>query len=196
MVAWARNALGQHRRQLDVADACAWRPRPRARRCRAPPSCRRWPAARAGRAARRCAARPASGAVDAQIAAADRGGGEGDVGDRSREQARGVEMPRHAFHADGRQQPVRRLEAGDAADSSPAGSPSRRSGCRSRSGRSPRRRPPPSPTTSRPACARGLCGLRVLPGSRWANSVVTVLPISVPPARRISATSEASVFGR
>src|SRR6478736_3130214 len=41
--------------------------------------------------------------------------GEDDVGDRGCEQSRGVEMPRHAFHADARQQPVRRLEAGDLA---------------------------------------------------------------------------------
>src|SRR5262249_22654785 len=36
------------------------------------------------------------------------------------------------------------------------------------------------------------CGLRVVPGCRLANSVVTVLPSSTPPARRVSATQAAS----
>ena len=110
-------------------------------------------------------------AVDAQIAVADRRRGEGHVGDRGREQAGGVEMPGHAFHADGRQQPVGRLEAGDAAK---ARRPDHRAAglaCRSRSERSPRRRPPPSPTTSRPACARGCAGCGSCPDrdgrTRW-----------------------------
>ena len=151
---------GQHRRQLDVAHAARWRPRPRARRCRAPPIMSSLAAGQG--CSRSTPMRGDAGvrAVDAQIAAADGGGGEGHVGDARREQARGVEMPGHAFHADGRQQPVRRLEAGDAAVA--RGPDHRAAGlaCRSRSGRSPRRRRRPSPTTSRPACARGFadCG--------------------------------------
>ena len=40
-----------------------------------------------------------------------------------------------------------------------------------------------------------LRGLRVRAGSSEANSVVTVLPRTRPPARRISMTIAASVFG-
>jgi len=40
-----------------------------------------------------------------------------------------------------------------------------------------------------------LCGLRVLPGVRVANSVVTVLPRMTPPAPRSSDTTEASRDG-
>ena len=40
------------------------------------------------------------------------------------------------------------------------------------------------------------CGLRVGPGCRLANSVVTVLPRSTPPALRDSATQAASRSGR
>src|SRR6478735_7210939 len=63
-------------------------------------------------------------------------------------------------------------------------------------GKKPAATPAAEPDDEPPGvCARFL-GLRVLPGSRWANSVVTVLPRSVPPLRRISATSEASALGR
>src|SRR5437764_2327858 len=44
-------------------------------------------------------------------------------------------------------------------------------------------------------CSR-LCGLRVLPVCWCANSVVTVLPRMVAPARRSMATDEASAAGR
>src|SRR3954465_6150056 len=43
-------------------------------------------------------------------------------------------------------------------------------------------------------CSR-LCGLRVLPVCWCANSVVTVLPRMMPPARRSIATVEASLAG-
>ena len=43
-------------------------------------------------------------------------------------------------------------------------------------------------------CAR-LCGLRVADGTSEANCVVTVLPITTPPARRVSATAVASAGG-
>src|SRR5258707_14648933 len=63
-------------------------------------------------------------------------------------------------------------------------------------GKKPAATPAADPDDEPPGvCARFL-GLRVLPGSRWANSVVTVLPSSVPPVRRISATSPASTLGR
>ncbi len=40
------------------------------------------------------------------------------------------------------------------------------------------------------------CGLRVGPGWKVANSVVTVLPISSAPALRLAATQAASTKGR
>ena len=40
-----------------------------------------------------------------------------------------------------------------------------------------------------------LCGLRVLPGVRVANSVVTVLPMMIAPAARSSDTTDASRDG-
>ena len=43
-------------------------------------------------------------------------------------------------------------------------------------------------------CAR-LCGLRVTAGTMVANSVVAVLPMTMPPARRVSATAAASARG-
>src|SRR5258708_19561204 len=63
-------------------------------------------------------------------------------------------------------------------------------------GKKPAATPAAEPDDEPPGVCARLCGLRVLPGSRWANSVVTVLPMSVPPLRRINATSEASYFGR
>ena len=39
-------------------------------------------------------------------------------------------------------------------------------------------------------------GLRVSRGTKVANSAVTVLPMIVPPARRVSATQAASLRGR
>ena len=48
-----------------------------------------------------------------------------------------------------------------------------------------------------PGVCAGLCGLVVVPnGDRLANSVVTVLPKSTPPAARLSATHAASAMGR
>src|SRR4029453_6877927 len=41
----------------------------------------------------------------------------------------------------------------------------------------------------------GSCGFRVLPGVRVANSVVTVLPMTIAPAARSSDTTEASRDG-
>ena len=52
------------------------------------------------------------------------------------------------------------------------------------------------PDEEPPGVCPGLRGLRVLPGRKWANSVVTVLPATMPPARRIMATSVASPVGR
>src|SRR5260370_4214184 len=44
------------------------------------------------------------------------------------------------------------------------------------------------PLDEPPGVCAGLCGLTVAPGKRLANSVVTVLPMTVPPAMRNSAT--------
>ena len=63
----------------------------------------------------RDARRRGRSAIDAQIAIQHPGRGESDIGDARTEHAGGVEMPRHVFDADRRDQPVRRLEAGDAA---------------------------------------------------------------------------------
>src|SRR5207342_1788190 len=53
------------------------------------------------------------------------------------------------------------------------------------------------PLEEPPGVCSGLCGLVVLPqGNRLANSVVTVLPKSTPPAARLSATHAASAAGR
>src|SRR5262245_42818352 len=52
------------------------------------------------------------------------------------------------------------------------------------------------PDDEPPGACAGLLGLRVLPGSRNANGVETVLPITKPPARRTIETMAASVAGR
>src|SRR5204862_3807431 len=52
------------------------------------------------------------------------------------------------------------------------------------------------PDDEPPGVCEGLRGLRVPAGCRPANSVVTVLPSTMPPARRTSATIVASVRGR
>jgi hypothetical protein len=64
---------------------------------------------RDARRRRRCA-------IDTQIAAGDRRGDEGDVGYTGAKHAGGVEMPGDVLDAGRRDQPVRRLEAGDAAE--------------------------------------------------------------------------------
>src|SRR5687768_14371269 len=51
------------------------------------------------------------------------------------------------------------------------------------------------PDDEPPGVCSGLCGLRVLFGLTLASSVVTVLPITMPPAALIWATHEASVSG-
>ena len=134
-------------------------------------------------------------AIDAQIAAGDGGGGEGHVGDAGGEQAGGVEMPGDVFHADRRHQPIRRLEAGDAAEAAgritepPVWLPIA-------IGSMPAATAAHEPDDEPPGVCARLCGLRVSAGSMVANSVVTVLPMTMPPARRISATAAASARGR
>ena len=51
------------------------------------------------------------------------------------------------------------------------------------------------PEDDPPGVCAGLCGLRVPAGTSEANSVVTVLPATMPPARRTIMTMAASVFG-
>ena len=51
------------------------------------------------------------------------------------------------------------------------------------------------PLDDPPGVCAGLCGLRVLPGVRVANSVVTVLPMMTAPAPRRSDTTAASRDG-
>src|SRR2546427_10539677 len=51
------------------------------------------------------------------------------------------------------------------------------------------------PLDEPPGVCSGLCGLRVLPGERVANSVVTVLPMMTAPAARSSVTTAASRDG-
>src|ERR1043166_7042898 len=63
-------------------------------------------------------------------------------------------------------------------------------------GKKPAATPAAEPDDEPPGVWARFLGLRVLPGSRWANSVVTVLPNSVPPLRRIIATRDASTLGR
>jgi hypothetical protein len=46
-----------------------------------------------------------------------------------------------------------------------------------------------------PGVCAGLRGLRVLAGCREANSVVTVLPATMPPVRRTNDTIAASAVG-
>ena len=119
---------------------------------------------------------------------------EGDIGDAGAEQARGVEMPGDVLDAGGRDQPVGRLEAGDAAKR-------RRPDHRARGLRAERDRHHAGgdggaePDDEPPGVCAGLCGLRVTAGTRVANSVVTVLPMTMPPARRVSATAVASARG-
>jgi hypothetical protein len=53
------------------------------------------------------------------------------------------------------------------------------------------------PLEEPPGVCAGLCGFVVFPnGDRLANSVVTVLPKSTPPAARLNATHAASAVGR
>ena len=52
------------------------------------------------------------------------------------------------------------------------------------------------PLDEPPGVCAGLRGLAVLPGVKVANSVVTVLPSTIAPAARASATQEASAAGR
>jgi hypothetical protein len=52
------------------------------------------------------------------------------------------------------------------------------------------------PEDEPPGVCAGLCGLRVAAGSSEANCVVTVLPGTMPPARRTNDTIAASAFGR
>jgi len=52
------------------------------------------------------------------------------------------------------------------------------------------------PEEDPPGVCAPLRGLRVRPGVRWANSVVTVLPATMPPARFTCVTMGASVAGR
>ena len=52
------------------------------------------------------------------------------------------------------------------------------------------------PLLDPPGVCRGFQGLRVGEGSKQANSTVTVLPRIIAPARRIAATSGASVSAR
>src|SRR5256886_16145907 len=51
------------------------------------------------------------------------------------------------------------------------------------------------PLEDPPGVCAGLCGFRVLPGARTANSVVTVLPMITAPAARSIATTLASRDG-
>ena len=52
------------------------------------------------------------------------------------------------------------------------------------------------PLEEPPGVREGSSGLRVSRGTKVANSAVTVLPMIVPPARRVSATAAASARGR
>src|SRR5512146_1107940 len=52
------------------------------------------------------------------------------------------------------------------------------------------------PDDDPPGVRDGSCGLRVAPGWNVANSVVTVLPRTIAPAARASATLAASLAGR
>ena len=56
--------------------------------------------------------------------------------------------------------------------------------------------PAAEPLEEPPGVWPGSCGLRVGPGWRMANSVVTVLPMTTPPASRVCTTQAASIFGR
>ena len=56
--------------------------------------------------------------------------------------------------------------------------------------------PAAEPCEEPPGVWAGSAGLRVLPGWRMANSVVTVLPSTTMPASRSSATEAASQAGR
>ncbi len=51
------------------------------------------------------------------------------------------------------------------------------------------------PLEEPPGVCSGLCGLRVLPGEKYAHSVVTVLPRITAPAARSIATTAASARG-
>src|SRR5262249_7798065 len=52
------------------------------------------------------------------------------------------------------------------------------------------------PDEEPPGVRAGSCGLRVGPGWKYANSVVTVLPMMTAPAARSFATTVASLRGR
>src|ERR1051325_6515299 len=55
---------------------------------------------------------------------------------------------------------------------------------------------PAEPLDEPPGVCDGLCGLAVLPAVKQANSVVTVLPMTIAPAARAKATQAASAAGR
>ena len=64
------------------------------------------------------------------------------------------------------------------------------------SGKKPAATPAAEPEDDPPGVCSRLCGLRVGPGWKKANSVVTVLPRTAAPARRARATVAASTAGR
>ena len=138
-------------------------------------------------------------AIHAQIAAGDGRGDESDVCDTGAEYAGGVEMTIfHVLDAGRRDQPIRRLEAGDAAERRRPDHRARGLAAEGQIGRhagGDRRRP--SPTTSRPAYARDCADCAVARRHHaGANSVVTVLPITdAAGARALSATAAASARG-
>src|SRR6185437_1814419 len=63
-------------------------------------------------------------------------------------------------------------------------------------GKKPAATPAAEPLLEPPGVRRGSCGWVVGPGVRTANSVVTVLPITTPPAARAQAIAAASARGR
>src|SRR4051812_35334998 len=63
------------------------------------------------------------------------------------------------------------------------------------SGKKPAATPAADPDDEPPGVCAGFAGLAVGPGLRVANSVVTVLPMTTPPAARVQATAAASAFG-
>src|SRR5271163_542341 len=63
-------------------------------------------------------------------------------------------------------------------------------------GNIPSATPAAEPEEEPPGVCPGLAGLAVGPGFRVANSVVTVLPITTPPAPRVQATGAESAVGR
>ena len=77
-----------------------------------------------------------------------------------------------------------------------AGSPSRRSACRSPAAPCSRPRRRPNRSTSRPACARGYAGCAVLPGGNTRTRSSPSCPSRCAPASRSAATHAASAAGR